>query len=56
MSPNLIVKGNIREVAQGFSVAGDITEALNVEVEKLIKKACERAKANGRSTVMGRDV
>jgi len=56
MSANLIVKANIKNVAVGCNVSADFADALNAEVERLVKKACDRAKANNRSTVMARDL
>lgn len=51
-----VVKAKIREAAKGFNVAGDVAEALNKKVEQLIKDACSRAEANGRKTVMAKDL
>ena len=52
----LIVKAKIKDVAGDYSVAADFADKLNAVVTDLIKKACERAKENGRKTVMGRDI
>ncbi len=52
----IIVKTKIKELVGDFNVAGDFPETLNREVEEMIKKACERAKANARKTVMGKDL
>lgn len=52
----IIVKAKIKELAGDFNVAGDFAEALNAEVESMIKRACDRAKANNRKTVMGKDL
>jgi len=35
---------------------GDAAQALSKEVERLIDRAAERAKANRRSTIKGRDI
>jgi len=51
-----VVKAKIREAAKGFNVSGDLAEALNKKVEQLIKDACSRAEANGRKTVMAKDL
>ncbi len=56
MSDSLVVKAKIKDVAKGFNVSGDLADALSMEVEKMIKKACERAEANGRKTVMAKDL
>ena len=52
----IIVKTKIKELVGDFNVAGDFPEALNREVEDMVKKATERAKANGRKTIMGKDI
>ncbi len=51
-----VVKAKIREASKGFNVSGDFAEALNKKVEQLIKDACARAEANGRKTVMAKDI
>ena len=55
MSEWVIVKAKIKDVAGDFSVAGDVAETLNEKVTEMIKEAVERAKANGRRTVMAKD-
>ncbi len=52
----IIVKAKIKEISAEFNVAGDVAEALNAKVEQMVKKACERAEANGRKTVMAKDL
>jgi len=52
----LVVKSKIKEHCGDLNVAGDLANALDKEVETLIQKACERAKANGRKTVQARDL
>ena len=52
----LIVKAKIKEVAKGYNVSGDLADALNTKCEQLIKEACARAEANGRKTVMAKDI
>jgi len=51
-----VVKAKIRDAATDFNVSGDLADALDKKVEQLIKDACERAKANGRRTVMAKDL
>ena len=53
---DIIVKSKLKDVCHGYNVASDLADELNKTVEELLKKACERAKANGRKTVMGKDV
>jgi histone H3/H4 len=52
----LIVKAKVREVTQGFNVSGDFADALDKKAEQLVKDACARAEANGRKTVMAKDL
>ena len=52
----LVVKSKIKDVAKGFDVSGDFAAALDAQVEQLIKQACTRASANGRKTIMAKDV
>ncbi|MBW2965729.1 DUF1931 domain-containing protein [Candidatus Woesearchaeota archaeon] len=52
----LIVKAKIKSVAPGYNVAGDLAEALNAKVEGLVKAAAARAEANGRKTIMAKDL
>ncbi|MBN2880567.1 DUF1931 domain-containing protein [Candidatus Woesearchaeota archaeon] len=56
MSDMLVVKAKIKDVVKGANVAGDFAESLNDKVVELVKAAVERAKANGRKTVMGKDL
>ena len=56
MSPNLVVKSNIKSITGGMNISSDFVHVLNQEVEKMISKACERARNNNRNTVMGRDI
>ena len=52
----LVVKANIKAVVPGYNVAGDFAAALETMVEEAIKKASERAEANGRKTIMKKDL
>ena len=54
----LVVKSKVREYAKKKKVnlGGDAAEALSREVMRLVDRAVERAKANRRSTVKGRDI
>ena len=56
MADLVVVRSKIKENAEGMNVASDLAEALNTEVVALIKRACERAKLNKRSTVQPRDL
>jgi len=56
---SLIVKAKVREYIheKECNTSGDvIDEALNNEIKKLLDKAIERAKANGRKTVQTKDL
>lgn len=56
MGDSLVVKAKIKDVAKGYNVAGDLADALSKKVEELVKAACARAEANGRKTVMAKDI
>lgn len=53
----LIVKNAIKEMLKGkCNVSANFYNALDAEVNALVKKAADRAKANGRKTVQDRDL
>ena len=52
----IVVKAKVKEIAKDFNVSGDFAEALNKKVESWIREACSRAEANGRRTVMAKDL
>ena len=56
MSDNLIVRSNIKNVVEKYNVSGDFPDALNDKVRKFILNAVARAEANGRRTVMAKDL
>lgn len=56
MSELLVVRSKLKDVAKDMNVAGNFAEALSKEVERIVKRACERAKANGRRTIQDRDI
>ena len=53
---SLIVKAKVKELVGEYNVAGDFADALNVKAEALVKDAVKRAEANGRKTVMAKDL
>jgi histone H3/H4 len=56
----IVVKAKIKELARidekQLNVSSDFYEEINKTVKEIIIKACNRAKANGRNTIMDRDV
>ncbi len=52
----VIVHSRIKELVGELSVSKDFYEALEKKVADIITTATERAKANKRRTVMGKDV
>ena len=52
----VIIHSRVKELIGNYSVATDYYEALEKKVTELIHKSLERAKANKRKTVMGKDV
>jgi histone H3/H4 len=56
MSDSIIVKTKIKELAIGFSVSSDFADVLDEKAKELLKNAMRRAEANGRKTVMSKDL
>ncbi|MFH1770069.1 MAG: DUF1931 domain-containing protein [archaeon] len=56
MSDLFIVKAKVKEIAGEMNIAGDFSVALNEKVKALILESIERAKANGRRTLMAKDL
>ncbi|MBI5392241.1 DUF1931 domain-containing protein [Candidatus Woesearchaeota archaeon] len=52
----LIVRSKIKEYVPNLQVAGDFADALDLKVQQIVKDACVRAEANGRKTVMAKDI
>ena len=52
----LVTKSQIKEIVGDVNISEKFYPALNMEVERIIKKALERAKKNGRRTIMARDI
>lgn len=53
---DLIIKSKIKAAVPDLSVAGDVPEALNKKVLKILEEASIRAKLNGRRTLQSRDL
>ncbi len=53
---SVVVKAKIKEIVENFNVSGDFADALDKKVTEIIKTATERAEANGRRTVMAKDL
>ncbi len=56
MNEWVIVKTKIKEMVGTYSVSADFSEELNTKVKQMIQDAVKRAEANGRKTVMARDI
>ena len=58
MAEILVVQSKVREMikGKGCSTSADAIDALSAEVTRVINKAVERTKANGRKTVKGSDI
>ena len=52
----LVTKAQIKQIVGDINISEDFFPAMNEEVERIIKKALERAKQNSRRTLMARDV
>ncbi len=60
MKGSLIVAANVKSSAKieekSLNVSEDFYKELENKVKEIVDKSCRRAKANGRNTVMGKDV
>lgn len=58
MAEMLVVQSKVKEFIskQDMNSSGDLADALSGVVEKLLTRAIERAKANGRKTVRPEDL
>ena len=58
MAEMFVVKSKIRDLAKKkkMNLGGDAADALSKEVQRMVDRAAERAKANRRTTIKGRDV
>lgn len=58
MAESLVVQSKVRDLFKEHdcNTGSDAVEQLNKEVERLIKRAVERTKENGRKTVKAADV
>jgi len=52
----IIVKGSIRKYLDGLNLGEDLAIELERKVDRILKKASERARENGRRTVYARDL
>jgi len=56
MTDLLVVRAKMKDAAKGANVSGDFAEALDKKVRQLVADAVARAEANGRRTVMSKDL
>jgi histone H3/H4 len=58
MGDNFVVASKIKEFisGKGYNCAGDLSENLSIKVQDMLKEAIDRAEANGRKTVMSKDL
>jgi hypothetical protein len=58
VSDILVVQSKIRDMikGKGCSTSADAIDALSAEVTRIINRAVERTKSNGRKTVKGSDI
>ena len=52
----LIVKSAVKQMCHPINIGGDFLEALDKKVEAMVKEANQRAQANGRRTIMAKDI
>ena len=56
MSSTIVVRTKIKELTNNFSVSSDFGDALDEKVKSLVNDAMRRAEANGRKTIMSKDL
>ena len=56
MSDLIIIKAKVKDFSENYNVSSDLIPALNSKVKVLLREAIDRAKANGRKTVMAKDL
>lgn len=58
MTEILVVQSKVRDMikAEGCATSQEAVETLSKEIERMVKRAVERAKDNGRKTVKGQDI
>jgi histone H3/H4 len=58
VAETLIVQSKVRDMikAHDCATSEEAIQAISAEVERLVQKAVERTKANGRKTVKGSDI
>lgn len=56
MADLVVVKAKLKEIVKGMNFSSDFADELDKKVRMLIKDASNRAKANGRKTVMAKDL
>lgn len=52
----LVVKSSIRKYLDGLNLGEDLGIELERKIDEMLRKAVERARANGRRTVYARDL
>ncbi len=58
MAEALVVKSKVRALAKKkkMNLGGDAVDAISKEIIRMVDRAADRAKANRRSTIKGRDI
>ena len=58
MAESLVVQSKVREIFKSHdcNTGSDAVDALNKEIERLVKRAADRTKENGRKTVKAADI
>lgn len=54
--PSIVVKSKVKAAAEGVNTSGDFADAINTMAVWAIQQAAGRAEANGRKTMMAKDL
>ncbi len=52
----IVVKSKVKEITGAINVSADFYDTLNSKVKQMVHDSIKRAEANGRKTIMGRDL
>lgn len=53
---SIVIRTKIKEMTENYSVSSNFAEVLDEKVRQIIKDAMRRAEANGRRTIMSKDL
>mgnify|MGYP001338720144 CR=1 FL=1 len=55
----IVIRTQVKEIVKEAGInnlSEDFMDRLDAKVKRIVEKSCQRAKENGRKTIMGKDV